>query len=414
MIRFIFLASALLAATLLLLGGCAPMIRVQDAPKKRAIPVPDSLPIALERVEMIIPDGTRIGGHAPNPNRSYRLVHYWGDTFEVDPAEFNFPLRDELSSHGYRFATAPGAPWRLKPTVTRLVYNLFGDDPRVGWTEAEIEVHWTVTGPQTFTVVTTGSAMTRPHSLSSVFDAFRAALRNLLSQPEISAALSPVDLRPAPRAAIPQAPTRPALVPASPVPGATLIRRPPVSAAPLDDETLKTRTRSGVVTVLAGDGWSSGVVLTTEGLIVTTASVVESQRQITIVTAGGVQRPGRVLKVDETLGLALVRGHGSGYVPLRLTSVAMGKGTPVVALGTPYHPALSHAVSRGRSVGASGQRITTDARISEGNAGGPVVDLRGRVVGVIEWTSPPGTQSAPASAIEAGAVLRALGLAYQD
>ncbi len=416
--------------------GCTGMVRAPESERLRPIPVADSMPVGLEPVRFALRPGEFVGGAAPNPQRAYRLVHEWQETLDLDPAEFNFPLRDELTSHGYRFAFPPRVAWRLQPTVTKLVYNLFGSDPRVGWTEASVEVRWELNGPRQLVFTTSGYAQTRPHSLSSIFEAFRQSLRNLLAKPAVATAMSPPNMNPPPGKPIVRPvpvvpnpvnpvdpttrPVSPTPVPVSPTPvpvapTGTLIPRPPVSAAPLDDATLLARTRAATVTVIAGDGWATGVVLTKDGLVVTSAAVVTGQRQVTVVTAAGVEKLARVEKVHTPSGLALVKAHGRDYRALRLESERVpASGGEVMIVGTPFHPALSFAVSRGRLTAANGSQITTDARVSVGNAGGPIVDARGRVLGIVRWEEPRGTESAPALGIAASSALRALGLTYGD
>ena len=130
----------------LLTVGCAQMIRV-GAPKRLApTRVQTSLPIGLHPPSFAMERGTLIGGHATNPARLYHVDHRWGDTFEVDANEFNFALRDELQNHGYKFAVGARAAYQLRPTVTRIVYNLFGTNPRSGWSEAEVQIRWELKG----------------------------------------------------------------------------------------------------------------------------------------------------------------------------------------------------------------------------------------------------------------------------
>lgn len=407
------------------LTGCTTVIRASEAPTSRPIRVTSSAPIALVPPTIEMAAGTVIGGHAVNPDRQYTLVHEWQSTFTVDPNEFNHSLRDELTTLGYRPATGSIAPFGLQPVVVRLVYNLFGSDASVGWSEAEITVRWQVLGPAPFSVETRGSAMAQMHNLASIFQAFRIALRNFLADSRFSDLVSSNPSRPAPvavnvptpetRPEVPVlAPSAPAVVPPAPSGALQRIRRPVEVQKDLDLQAAAQRARSSVVTVLVGDSWGSGVALTAEGLIVTQASLVEGQGAIAIVNATGRQVPATFVRADAATGLALIQASGVNFEPLALNLAPSSGGESIMAIGTPFHPALSFSVSPGRITNASAAALDTDVPVSQGNAGGPIVDVRARGTGVIVWEAGASGESARARAVPAGAVFRALGLAYAD
>lgn len=190
--------------------------------------------------------------------------------------------------------------------------------------------------------------------------------------------------------------------------------RPPVSAAPLSEELLVARVRNGVVTVLAGDGWSSGIVLSNAGLILTAAAPLKGSTEATVVTSDGVERKARLVAVDVQGDVALLQAEGSGFKPLRALLDAPAVGQPILAVGTPFHPALSFSTSRGKLTGQRARLFTTDVRVSPGNAGGPVVDPRGRVVGIVSWPVGRETPTARASCVTPADAFKRLGLKYGD
>jgi S1-C subfamily serine protease len=96
---------------------------------------------------------------------------------------------------------------------------------------------------------------------------------------------------------------------------------------------------------------------------------------------------GRVVRRDDSLDLALVRVAGARVEPLPLGDVAdLAAGDRVMIVGSPV--GLDFTVQEGSI--ASLQRsahgvayLQLDAKVSPGNSGGPVVDLAGRVVGIV-------------------------------
>lgn len=411
-----------LGALVGLIVGCTPMIRVDDSVEKKApIRVKTSHAIALTPPVFALERGKVVGGHAMNPNRTYHHVHEWGTTFEVDQMEFNHPLRDELTSHGYRFAVGSRAKYKLRATITRLVYNLFGSNPKAGWSEAQVTVKWELIGPRSLQVVTQGSATTRQHSLASLFNAFRAALRNLLARKIVAAVIAPTDLKPPVVAVVkptpPVAEPTPVIRPTPKVepPKRTvkrILRRPASSGQPLPQAELVKRSRQATVTVLAGDGWGSGTALNQDGLILTTAHLVSGQARISVVTHDGKEYVARLEATDPALDIALLRTEARGLKALPAVMSQAESGATVLAIGTPYHPALSHSVSKGRVQGHRGHTLTTDARVSAGNTGGPLVDISGRIVAFVVWPKGRSTPSARAAGVTAQRVFQALGLVY--
>jgi putative serine protease PepD len=148
-----------------------------------------------------------------------------------------------------------------------------------------------------------------------------------------------------------------------------------------------------------GAGEGSGVVLSSNGLILTNDHVVQlaaGEGRIRAVFSDGTSAAARIVGTDPVTDLAVVRAEGtSGLKPASMgTSASLRVGQQVVAIGAPLGlqgtvttgivSALDRPVS---STGESGQStvvdaIQTDAAINPGNSGGPLVDMTGRVVGL--------------------------------
>jgi putative serine protease PepD len=136
----------------------------------------------------------------------------------------------------------------------------------------------------------------------------------------------------------------------------------------------------------------SGVVLTSNGLILTNNHVVSSPGTISVRLSTGKTVPARVVATDITHDLALVQATGlTGLTPVTFgTSSNVAVGDTVLAFGAPL--GLSGTVTSGiisaldRSVNTGTEKLSgllqTDAAINEGNSGGALVDTSGKVIGI--------------------------------
>jgi serine protease Do len=152
------------------------------------------------------------------------------------------------------------------------------------------------------------------------------------------------------------------------------------------------RGRSG----RAQDGGGSGVVVTPDGYMLTSAHVVASStRNISASFADGREVGTEVVGADPLSDLALLRADSSDLVAAELGDAErLRVGQLVVAIGNPYGFAssvtagvVSHVgrslPTRSRSAGRIVENvIQTDAALNPGNSGGALADGRGRVVGI--------------------------------
>jgi putative serine protease PepD len=152
----------------------------------------------------------------------------------------------------------------------------------------------------------------------------------------------------------------------------------------------------GVVSVRAGPASGSGFVVRGDGTIVTNAHVVAAAEtaQVSFGDSGRTVEA-EVLGTDVSSDLAVLRvdpGSVDRLRPLPLAdSDRVGVGDAVVAIGNPFgldRTATAGIVSAvGREIRAPDgfqidHVIQTDAPINPGNSGGPLLDARGRVIGV--------------------------------
>jgi S1-C subfamily serine protease len=150
---------------------------------------------------------------------------------------------------------------------------------------------------------------------------------------------------------------------------------------------IKKRTRRG-----QGEGAGSGMILAPDGFILTNHHVIEGTDAIEVGFTDGSTAPARVVGSDAATDLALVKvdTHGLPIVTLG-NSESLRVGQLAIAIGNPlgFQSTVSTGVisALGRTIRSQNGRlieniIQTDVPLNPGNSGGPLVDSRGKVIGV--------------------------------
>jgi S1-C subfamily serine protease len=141
-------------------------------------------------------------------------------------------------------------------------------------------------------------------------------------------------------------------------------------------------------------GQGSGVILQSDGLVLTNAHVVDQIDRVTVGLENGRRYEGRVVGLDKLTDLAVVRLVGAGPWPVAPlgNSDALQVGDWAIAVGNPF--GLDNTVTLGiisslnrnaTKLGITDKRldlIQTDAAINPGNSGGPLLNADGEVVGI--------------------------------
>ena len=179
-----------------------------------------------------------------------------------------------------------------------------------------------------------------------------------------------------------------------------------------DAAEIYNRLGPGVVTVISlfGDGAAgplgqngglgSGFVLDADGYIATNAHVVTNGRRLSraadvyVDFADGNRVGAKIVGTDPNADVALLKVEPEG---LALTPLSLGHvddvevGDPVAAIGSPFGEEQSLSVGVVSALDRNiesltdfriGDAIQTDAAINRGNSGGPLLDARGRVIGI--------------------------------
>jgi len=180
--------------------------------------------------------------------------------------------------------------------------------------------------------------------------------------------------------------------------------------APVSVADIYARVSSGVVFIAArggdpavaqapGDGSAatgSGFLIDAEGAIVTNDHVVAGSREVTVRFGDGDAVPARLRGRDPSSDLALLQIDAAdipgGIEPVELaTSEGLRPGDAAIAIGSPFGlagtvttgiiSALDREIPAPNGFTISGV-LQTDAAINPGNSGGPLLDARGRAIGV--------------------------------
>jgi S1-C subfamily serine protease len=153
---------------------------------------------------------------------------------------------------------------------------------------------------------------------------------------------------------------------------------------------LTERVRAGVVQVRNGQGGGAGTVVRSDGLIVTNHHVVPGERAH-VTTADGTTREGRVVASlpDRDLAVLQVDLQGLPTLPLG-ASRALRPGDLVLAVGHPLGVTGAASLGVFSSIGPIEARrgrhfeeaVMAAVELRPGNSGGPLVNVRGEVVGI--------------------------------
>ena len=139
-------------------------------------------------------------------------------------------------------------------------------------------------------------------------------------------------------------------------------------------------------------GAGSGVILTPDGFVLTNHHVVSQASAVEIGLTDGGTLSGHMVGADPATDLAVVRVGASGLPAagfgdsdkLQVGQLAIAIGNPLGfqnTVSTGVISALGRAL-RGQSGRLIENMIQTDVALNPGNSGGPLVDSRGRVIGI--------------------------------
>lgn len=179
----------------------------------------------------------------------------------------------------------------------------------------------------------------------------------------------------------------------------TISGRPSFAGARLTAESAARKILPSIVGVIQYRGSSanetgegSGVIMSSDGLIITNYHVISGAGRLEAVTRVGKRYPASVTGFDTRTDLAVIKINAKGLCRAEFgDSSGCRVGEAVIAAGNPSGMMLAGSVTQGIisaldryvDIGSGPMKlIQTDAAINPGNSGGPLIDERGRVLGI--------------------------------
>jgi S1-C subfamily serine protease len=166
----------------------------------------------------------------------------------------------------------------------------------------------------------------------------------------------------------------------------TPIRKPteqPVERA-LSSQDLYQRVNPAIATVYTAHTLGSGMVVRSDGLVITNRHVVQDSAQVLVKTADGKTYDGQVIDLDLRHDLALIALRQADDLPIVALAQqdTLKAGDRVYALGSPEGKAGTLTTGQFTRLTEHGSLQTSPGLLRPGNSGGPLLDRQGRVIGV--------------------------------
>jgi serine protease Do len=134
-------------------------------------------------------------------------------------------------------------------------------------------------------------------------------------------------------------------------------------------------------------GVGSGFIISDDGYVLTNAHVVEGADEVTVTLTDRREFKAKVLGADRRSDVALLKVDARGLPSLRMgDSGKIRVGEWVIAIGSPFN--LENTVTAGiisakaRDTGEYLPLIQSDVAVNPGNSGGPLINMRGEVIGI--------------------------------
>ena len=156
---------------------------------------------------------------------------------------------------------------------------------------------------------------------------------------------------------------------------------------PMPDQRRNAPRRGGEQGEERPRGVGSGFVLSADGYVMTNAHVVEGADEVYVNLTDKREFKAKVVGADKRTDVAVLKIEASKLPAVAIGNVAsLRVGEWVMAIGTPF--GLENTVTAGivsakaRDTGEEIRFIQTDVAVNPGNSGGPLINMRGEVVGI--------------------------------
>jgi len=183
-------------------------------------------------------------------------------------------------------------------------------------------------------------------------------------------------------------------------------------ALPADVETVS----EAVVTVRVGLEHGSGVLISPRGHLLTAAHVVTGSQAPVVRLEGGEEFDAEVLRLDKRWDVALLKIPGRSHkcASIREQAQEVELGDALYVIGSPLDERLSGTLTAGILSGRPTfddiEWLQTDASVSPGSSGGPLMDRKARVVGLLSMKSVARGAEGIAFAVPIASVIQSLAI----
>ena len=143
------------------------------------------------------------------------------------------------------------------------------------------------------------------------------------------------------------------------------------------------------VSIKSKTNFGSGFVVSTDGYILTNYHVVSDTVNLKVVLNDGKSYPAKIIRVSKDGDVALIKIQSSDLVPFKIVNKKNFKlGKDIFVIGTPKADDLSQSLSKGIISGVRNSQsgsvlIQTDASVSTGYSGGPMIDKEGNLIAIV-------------------------------
>jgi len=143
-----------------------------------------------------------------------------------------------------------------------------------------------------------------------------------------------------------------------------------------------------VVTIMNDIGSGSGVLLSSDGYVLTNAHVVGDGKQARLRWSDGIETLGQVVRVSKNRDVAIIKTDPRDRMPLAIKRGSVTPGQRVYAVGSPlgkdFQGTVSSGVISADRVFDGLRYIQSDTVVSPGSSGGPLLDETGSVIGLTD------------------------------
>lgn len=181
--------------------------------------------------------------------------------------------------------------------------------------------------------------------------------------------------------------------------GVTVKLSPRHDAAELTLQDVYRKCSASVVAITTDIGgkygstsWGTGIVLTSDGYIITNTHVLEGGNSATVTLEDNSTFEAKLVGYDTASDIAVLKIDATGLIPAEFgDSSELEVGDEVVAIGNPLGEEFRGTMTNGiisaidRDISYQGYTMTllqTNTAINEGNSGGPLINMQGQVIGI--------------------------------